>query len=1137
MPNDYKELENLSEQEKAAVLKILKEISNNGHSESMNKILYSDYDEIPVDIHTFLHDLKYLGRGLTDDEGRFTLFPYWESLLEEIFPDPLKPAKYNTLALTGSIGIGKSTEAVIIGIYELYRMLCLKDPYIYYGLQPIDLITFAVMNITMDAAQGVAWNKLQNLIQSSDWFLERGTLSKGDVPEWKPPKGIELIYGSQTRHIIGRAVFWSFFDEISFIPNQDVEKQKIKARELVNAAAARMQSRFMRNNINPTILVLASSKRTEQSFMETWIEAKKKQDSKTVKVVDEPQWVIRPDKQSREIFKVAIGNKFLDSEVIPLNTPERLLDLYRNRGYTLIDVPIGYYENFLDDINIALTDIAGISTSNVSRYFSGPRIATVKNNNLKNLMTKEIIEVGNGKDDQLQYYDFVDIEVLENLGEIKYKPLYIHLDMSLSGDKTGIAGVWITGKKPTEPGQPSNKDLSYRLAFNFSVKAPKGYQISFEKNRQFIRWLKQNSFNIKGISYDTYQSADLGQTLISEGYNCTTISVDRIDSASKTCLPYLTFRNAMYEERFVMYDNKLLTDELLGLERDGNGKIDHSPSGINCLTGDTKISLTDGRELSILDLKKEFDLGKQNYVYSFNENSKIIEPKPIQAVFKSGENAALIEVELDDGGIIKCTPEHRFMLRNGTYVEAQNLKENDSLMPLYRKYPSKGLSNYRLYYEPFEDAWHFEHRRFAEEILDEKYLVHHKDCNPKNNNPSNLVWCSKAKHIQIHSELSTGASSPEANRKRSNSVKEFHNSNKDTLEYWVRFYPGCTPEEAFNKHLENQARYALEEQNKLNKILAINNLFGIDYESLSSKDKKSYMSKYNNYIRGFDIFTDRKSLVKAKRQAAEKYFNVDYNQLTEHERRSYSIRYARIIDPSYQERVSKTVSNNHKLGKYKNAYSALNECNYNRKGKKYSEEQKAAMRIKKLNNGTLYPNEEVRLKQSLITSNRIWYNNGIKNIYIDKDAEIPEGFIHGRIKTWKNHKVKAIRFLDYKEDVYDLTIQDNHNFALSVGVFVHNSKDCADAVCGALYNASQHADEYAYEFGEDLNSIVNANANRDYENLQQLTVDFEQELMKLQDPLRKQTEQAVEQFNNYGLGSATPNFYTPYNNANDIIFI
>ena len=200
-------LAGLSEQERQQALKILKDFYA-GSSKSLNELLYKDYEEIPVDIHTFLHDPKYLGKGLTDEEGRFTLFPYWENFLKEIYPDPLKPAIYNTVGLTGGIGLGKSTEAVIIGLYELYRMLCLRDPYIYYGLQPIDLITFAVMNITLDAAKSVAWDKMQNLIQSSSWFMDRGTLTKSDVPEWKPPKGIELIAGSQTRHIIGRAVYW-----------------------------------------------------------------------------------------------------------------------------------------------------------------------------------------------------------------------------------------------------------------------------------------------------------------------------------------------------------------------------------------------------------------------------------------------------------------------------------------------------------------------------------------------------------------------------------------------------------------------------------------------------------------------------------------------------------------------------------------------------------------------------------------------------------------------------------------------------------------------------------------------------------------------------------------------------------------
>lgn len=574
---NIKELEGLSEAEKQAVLQILNEYSDTGKSHTLDNYLYEDYEEIPVDIDTFLHDRMYLGNALYDGEGRFTLFPYWEELLKKIYPDPLKPAMCNTLALTGAIGIGKSTEAVIIGIYELYRMLCLKDPYVHYGLQPIDLITFAVINITIDAAKGVAWSKLQSMIQASPWFMARGTVSKADVPEWRPPKGIELIYGSQSRHVIGRAVFWAFEDEISFQINQDVEKQKQRASNLVNTVTARMQSRFMHGSENPTIFVLASSKRTEQSYMETFIAGKKQNESKTTWVVDEPQWVIRTDKNSKETFKVAVGNKFLVSEVVPLTATEEDYKIYLSKGYTLIDVPIGYYENFIDDIDIALTDIAGISTSSVTRYIAGNRIHNITKQGLKNLFLRDIIEVGNGIEDTAQYYDFIDMNNLDR--SLLSKPLYVHLDMSISGDKTGIAGVWIKGKKPHVEGQPDSKDLYYTLAFSVSIKAPKGHQISFEKNRQFVRWLREQGFAVKGVSSDTYQSADLLQQLSAEHFNTEIISVDRLKDG--VCLPYQVLKSAIYEERLEMYEAKLLTEELVGLERNNNGKIDHSPSGIN----------------------------------------------------------------------------------------------------------------------------------------------------------------------------------------------------------------------------------------------------------------------------------------------------------------------------------------------------------------------------------------------------------------------------------------------------------------------------------------------------------------------------------------------------------------------------
>ena len=206
----------LTDEEKKEVVKILNQLSVNGTSDSYNKLLYSDYTEIPVDIETFLKSPRYLGKGLINSDGRFTVFPYWLDLLKKIFPDPLKPAKYNTLALTGSIGIGKSFVAVLIGLYELYRVMCLKDPYVYYGIQNIDTLSFATMNITLDASRGVAWDKMQQLLQLSDWFMEKGTLVGRSTKEWVPPKGIELISGSTPEHIIGRAIFWCFFDENIF---------------------------------------------------------------------------------------------------------------------------------------------------------------------------------------------------------------------------------------------------------------------------------------------------------------------------------------------------------------------------------------------------------------------------------------------------------------------------------------------------------------------------------------------------------------------------------------------------------------------------------------------------------------------------------------------------------------------------------------------------------------------------------------------------------------------------------------------------------------------------------------------------------------------------------------------------------
>lgn len=328
-------------------------------------------------------------------------------------------------------------------LYLLYRMLCLKDPYVYYGLQPIDKITFSMLNITLDAAQGVGWDKLQQLVQSSDWFMSHGELNASRTnPQWQPPKGIELIFGSNNRHVIGRALFCNFTDEVNFGIGGDVEKKKKKQKQLIAQIDARMQSRFMKGTYLPTLNIIASSKDTEQAFLNSYIDTKVQNESKTTLVIDEPQWVIRNDKGSPDdpgSFWVAVGNKVLAHELLPVGFPDEEVEAYRDKGYRMVKVPPGYREMFETNLDQSLMDIVGISTSSLTKYISGVRLTQAKVDTYQNPFTKDVIEVGNSPDDHLQYANFFDLSKVDS-SDIS-KPLFIHLDMSMTGDKTGIAGV------------------------------------------------------------------------------------------------------------------------------------------------------------------------------------------------------------------------------------------------------------------------------------------------------------------------------------------------------------------------------------------------------------------------------------------------------------------------------------------------------------------------------------------------------------------------------------------------------------------------------------------------------------------------------------------------------------------------
>ncbi len=99
-----------------------------------------------------------------------------------------------------------------------------------------------------------------------------------------------------------------------------------------------------------------------------------------------------------------------------------------------------------------------------------------------------------------------------------------------------------------------------------------------------------------------------------------------------------------------------------------------------CFTGDTKVKLKDDRNLSFVELIEEQKQGKKNFTFTVDEKGfiKIAEIKNPRLTKK---NAEIMKVVLDNAEEIRCTLNHKFMLRDGNYKEAKDLLPNDSLMP------------------------------------------------------------------------------------------------------------------------------------------------------------------------------------------------------------------------------------------------------------------------------------------------------------------------------------------------------------------------------------------------------------------------------------------------------------------------
>jgi intein/homing endonuclease len=326
------------------------------------------------------------------------------------------------------------------------------------------------------------------------------------------------------------------------------------------------------------------------------------------------------------------------------------------------------------------------------------------------------------------------------------------------------------------------------------------------------------------------------------------------------------------------------------------GKLETAQNPL-CLTGDTRIPLLDGRELTICELMSELNDGETFWVYA-SDGANIV-PALATRPWKSGVNAEIVEVKLDNENSVRCTPSHRFMMRDGVWKKANDLCPGDSLMPLYRRLDGKG---YELIYPANDgDTFVHTHKVVAAHCFPDIWrhtrlrTTHHKNFKRGDNRPENLEVMSWWDHKKLHvGLLETTFHSPEAKEKSrvSHRRPEYlalrsELSRKQMVEIYADPEKGEAMRESSRKLLA-LLNYNRNCANKIERIRA--------YNRLNREQKSRIMTEYNKSERHREIARQRCAATGRKIWEDEEFRKRKSNQVSETMRKLWQ-------DPEYRKRA------------------------------------------------------------------------------------------------------------------------------------------------------------------------------------------------------------------------------------------
>ena len=221
---------------------------------------------------------------------------------------------------------------------------------------------------------------------------------------------------------------------------------------------------------------------------------------------------------------------------------------------------------------------------------------------------------------------------------------------------------------------------------------------------------------------------------------------------------------------------------------------DKNVMGANpCFSGDTLIAVADGR--TMVPIRDLATIGADVPVYSLNSDGKV-EIKWARSPRKTRSSVQMVRVTFDDDSFLDVTPDHNFMLMDGSDKQAKDLVFGDSLPRFTKRKEQMSLDNPNQYWRVYCDVYNNKESKPTEHRLIFEFfnpgvvdalcveskkngwckggvVIHHRDYDGLNNSPNNLEAMLFEDHRKLHSSKDfIGDNNPMYGRRHSDATKK-----------------------------------------------------------------------------------------------------------------------------------------------------------------------------------------------------------------------------------------------------------------------------------------------------------------------------------------------------------------------------